>query len=79
MSSGAGAQRQRFERFLLFSGQVAGIFQPHVAALLQCGLCLLFLAPDLVNGFVEQFDNIEFVEGDLAIGQVRFDPDDEGR
>ncbi len=37
-------------------------------------LFLRFLAPHLVDGLVGEFDDVEFVERDLGVLEIRFDP-----
>ena len=53
-------------------GAVRGalVLQPEVAAALEAGGGLRLLAADLVDGLVDQLDDVELVEGDRRPGQV---------
>ena len=50
--------------------QVPRVLEPEVAALVQFGVALLFGPANRVDGFVDELDEVEFVEGDLGIGQT---------
>ena len=59
--------------------QVARVLEPEVAALLQFGVALLFGPANRVDGLVDELDDVEFVEGDLGVGQAFRGAGDEGR
>ena len=42
-------------------------------------MALLFGPANRVDGFVDELDEVEFVEGDLGVGQALRDAGDEGR
>jgi hypothetical protein len=54
----------------LGAGPGALVLQPEVAAALEAGGGLRLLAADLVDGLVDQLDDVELVEGDRRPGQV---------
>ena len=60
-------------------GQIPRVLQPHVPGRLQARLRPLFLTSDLVHRRVEKFEDMEPVEGDSRLGQMRFHSGGEGR
>jgi len=59
--------------------QVARVPEPEVAALLQFRRGSSVRPANRVDGFVDELDDVEFVEGDLGVGQAFGSADDEGR
>src|SRR6266446_5349114 len=59
--------------------QVPRVLEPEVAALLQFGAALLFVPANRVDGLVDELDDVEFVEGDLGVGQTLRGAGNEGR
>jgi len=51
------------------------VLQPEVAAALEAGGRFSLLAADLIDGLVDQLDDVEFVEGDGAQGKCSASPE----
>ena len=58
----------------LLAAPVVRVFQPNVAAALEFGDGLDLLAADLVDGFVDQLDDMELVEGDRGPWNMLAEP-----
>src|ERR1035437_7571568 len=65
-----GDDVQGVELFPLARGEVLGVFEPDVAAADEFGMVFAFEAADFLDGVVDQADDMEFVEGDLGVGQA---------
>ena len=63
---------------LLALGQVGGVLEPQVATFLEFLPALLFVAADLVDGLVDDLDDVELVESDFGLGQAGGGAGDEG-
>jgi hypothetical protein len=50
--------------------QVGRVLEPEIAAPLQFVAAFLFAAANRVDGFVDELDDVEFVESDLGVGQA---------
>src|SRR6202040_765463 len=50
--------------------QVARVLEPEIAPPLQFVAAFLFAAANRVDGFVDELDDVEFVESDLGVGQA---------
>ena len=59
---------------VLFAAPIVRIFQPDVAAALELGDGLDLLAADLVDGLVEQLNDMELIEGDRGPWQMLVEP-----
>jgi len=70
----------RFARLVHFPAPTprSGIAEP-VAVLVEFGAALLLGPAHLVDGLVDQFDDMEFVEGDLGLWQALGGAGDERR
>ena len=55
------------ELFPLALVEVLGVLEPDVAAFCQFGIGRLLQAADLIDGVVDEADDMEFVESDLGV------------
>ena len=62
------------ERLPFLLRQTIDVLQEDVAPALDLEVVPRLLAPHLVDGLVGEFDDVKFVERDLGVGEVLFDP-----
>ena len=55
-----------------------GVLEEDVTAVFEFGMVFAFQSANYVDGVVDQADDMEFVEGDLGVGQAGGDPLGEG-
>jgi hypothetical protein len=59
---------------MLIAAPFVGVLQPDVTAALELWDALDIFATDLVDGLVDQFHDVELVEGNRSPGQMLLEP-----
>src|SRR5207248_7062966 len=55
---------------VLFGGEIGGVLEPDIAGAGEFGMVFAFEAADLIDGIVDEADDVELVEGNVCVGEV---------
>jgi len=74
----AASKVEGLELLFLTGREVVGVLEPDIAGAGEFRMELTFQAPDLIDGFVDEADDVELVEGEGGVGQMIAHAFDEG-